>query len=132
MDVAGEDDGVGDAAVGPESGEGHALVGGTRPLVHGVDGLGVLGSAREGDQSHHDLLGEHVPVGLRGDEAAVHPVALFGSEQGVARVEGGGVEGLVVVAVGLVGAVLAGVEHEELSEPSEAGLAVELEVGPLW
>ena len=46
-------------------------------------------------------------------------------EHGVPRVEGGVVQGRTAVAVRLVGAVLAGVEHEQLGQPAERGLAVE-------
>jgi hypothetical protein len=66
VDVAGEDDGVGDLMIANVFEELLALGGIAGPLVHGVGG--GLAHGVTIDQGHHHLLGEDVPSAGRGFE----------------------------------------------------------------
>ena len=119
--------GIGDLAVvaGTRTSR-HSLVRVAGPLVHGIE----LRFARLlVDHAHHHLLGQHVPLGgrlgqrrLAATFAAARRAACFWA---TARLRS---DRTSLVAVGLIGAILARVEHQKFGEPAERNLAIQLHV----
>ena len=98
-----------------------------RPLVHGVDSRGI--GSRSVRQSHHHLLSEDVPSCSRGGEALKEPLALVQSKQGITWIEGRPVHRAFAIIIGLIGAVLAGIEDKKISKSAKVCIAVERHFG---
>jgi hypothetical protein len=132
VDVAGEDDGIRDVAGRQQLGDAAPVGDVAVPLV-GAELAGAVAVAldvrREGN-----LLGEHVPARVRVGEAVQQPPQLDAAEHRARLVERlGAVAGRVAqgdrTGLGLVGAVLARVEHVEPGEGAPVDATVQPEVG---
>ena len=128
MDVTGEHHRVGHSPLLAKLQQLLPLCEVARPLVHREP---FLGPGHAVDNAHHHLLGKHVPTGRRGDQAGGQPASLGVAQEGVARRGRLAVERNLLVAIGLIAAVLAGVEHEKLRQPAKATATVEPHVRAL-
>ena len=128
VNVSGEHDGVTGFLIPKMLEEELAFVRIPWPLVHRID-RGRIGRGAIGE-GHHDLLGKDVPGAPGGGEGIEQPFALVETEEGVAWIEGGGIERALAVAVRLIAAVLAGIEDKEFSEAPEMAPAIEGHPGP--
>ena len=100
----------------------------TGPLVHAVELFLTLAPV---EGSHHDLLREHVPIRFGLEKVSHEPVFLPSSEHRRFRIENLSCHRLLVIAVGLVGPILTGIENLEVGESAVATLPVECHVRTL-
>jgi hypothetical protein len=127
VQVAGDGQRVADPAVADAAQDAIARRRVAVPRVH-RDRLPLSGPRVE--LHHRRLLGHRVPAGTRGGHPVEQPLLLAVTGDRPRRFLLLGVGRLGTVAGGLVGAVLAGVQHADLCEVAEGEAPVELHVGP--
>ena len=93
-----------------------------RPLVHAVASVFPLTAV---ERRHHHLLGQDIPCGPRLHQARHQPALLAGAEHGGLRVEDLALHRFLMVAVGLIGAVLPRVEEMKVGDITKPAGAVE-------